>query len=189
MVTETIENGKINGQIRRRIVDKYGEEYLNKPISEMTLQELAEVFPEMYNKSAKDYSFANSGNIYDTLELEYGVLYHDGREVNGITDSFSGKVLLSPAFLRGKNVISVAATWYHETIHSIHAVSGLFMNTVKLFMTNGNDYNTSVRKAIDVSETIAHLQTQNFGLDIPFRTPNNLIRKYSISYIEFLNLK
>lgn len=63
------------------------------------------------------------------------------------------------------------------------------MNTVKLFMTNGNDYNTSVRKAIDVSETIAHLQTQNFGLDIPFRTPNNLIRKYSISYIEFLNLK
>ena len=161
---------KLRNQIKERIIEKCGEDYLNQPVTVGTLQDLAEIFPEMFGESAKNYDFANQSNIWGGLEIEDGNLYSDGREVSGVANMFSGNVLFSPNFLGTKDILKFTGTWYHETIHSIHAVNGFFTNTFKQFMKNGYGYNDAVRSATYVSETIAHLQTRNYGIGLSFGT-------------------
>ena len=184
-----IEIGKIKGQIRDRIIEECGEDYLNQPITEQTLLDFASIFSEMFGGSAKDYQFANESNVWANLSIEDGKLYDGVSKVKGVTNMFKGNVLFSPDFIGSKGVLAFAGTWYHETIHSIHAVSGFFTKTLNQFMNNGYDYNSAVRSAINVSETIAHFQTRTFGIGITFDTPDYKLRNYGQSYIEFLNLK
>lgn len=179
-------------QIINRITAKYGDKYMDIAITEKTLKELAEVFPEMYNESGKSYAFANETNIkdgFDAVDIEYGNLYHSGRAVNGVTNMTTGKILFSPHFLGTKSMLTFAGTWYHETIHSIHAVSGFYKATWTKFMKNGYDYETSIGMAGDISETIAHFQTRAYGIGLNFSTPNSTLRRYGTGYLEFLNLK
>ena len=184
-----IQEGQNRKQILARIAEKYGEAYLNQPITENTLQELATVFSEMYNASGKNYAFANKSNLDDNMELEYGELIHNGRVVNGITDMVTGKILFAPKFLGTKSLSTFAGTWYHETIHSIHAVSGFFKETWTKFMKNGYEYEAAMSMASDVSETIAHFQTRTYGIGLTFDSPARTIRTYGQSYLKFLNLK
>ncbi|MGA9211713.1 RHS repeat-associated core domain-containing protein [Kaistella sp.] len=189
MGAAAIEEGKANRQIKTALTTDCGDDYLNQPITEATLQDLASVFADLYGVSSKEYAFANKDNIYDKLEIDNGQLYDDGQSVNGVTHMFNGKVLFSPHFLGTKDILKFAGTWYHETIHSIHAVNGFFINTLKQFMKNGYGYDDAVRSATNVSETIAHLQTRNYGIGLSFGTSYSTIRKYGASYIEFLSFK
>ncbi|WP_312083541.1 hypothetical protein, partial [Epilithonimonas hominis] len=184
-----IEEGKTNRQIKTAIVNDCGEDYLNQPVTENTLKDMAIVFKEIYDSGAKDYAFATEENLFGKLELNGGQLSSDGQNANGVTNMFTGKVLFSPNLLGTKTMLNFAATWYHESIHSFHAVSGFFINTMKSFKNSGLSYDDAVQSAINVSETIAHLQTQNYGLGIVFPTPVSTIRSYGTSYVNFLNLK
>ncbi|MFC4686123.1 hypothetical protein ACFO4P_04145 [Epilithonimonas pallida] len=143
----------------------------------------------MYNAGSKDYAFANSSNISGDTEINDGKLFSGGWSASGITDMDTGKVLFDPSYLGTKQMIKFAGTWYHETIHSIHVISGFYKQTVLKFAKNGYDYDTARFKARYVSETIAHLQTRNYGLGLTFGTLNSTIRNYGASYIEFLSLK
>lgn len=57
-----IEEGKENRQIKERLTESCGEDYINQPITEKTLEDLA--------SGAKDYAFATKANLHDNLEID-----------------------------------------------------------------------------------------------------------------------
>lgn len=128
---------------------------------------MAEIFPELYSLTSKDFSIANSENIKnfqkDGYSLDVGgeIVNKQGRIMGGVTDIFgSGKVIISLAKAR-EGILSFASTWYHEGIHSMHAMSGFAMKVYADFTNLG--FKNVDRMAIDVSEVIAHLTVTNMG--------------------------
>lgn len=160
LATEGIQEGKLRNQIKERLIEKCGKSYLDQPVTEGTLIDLAEIFPELYSLTAQDFNIADASNIKPFEGEGYrlfknGQIWKNGTElINGITDLFgSGKVLISPARMKA-GILKFASTWYHEGIHSKHAVSGFIMNVYSSFVNAG--YENAGRLATDVSEYLAH---------------------------------
>lgn len=188
-VTNAIENSQFKRQIKDRIAENCGEDYLDQPVTENILQDLAAVFPEIFEASAKDYAIANKDNLFSKMVLTGDALFHGGNLVNGVTNMDNSKVLISPHLLR-KDVLSFAVTWYHESIHSIHVVSGFYMKTYQSFINNGYSINDALRAAADVSEILAHFRTRVYSIGFPFeKSQDSIIRGYSSGYLNYLNLK
>lgn len=104
------------------------------PVKEGFLNDLSKIFPEIYELTAKNFVIANEQNLSQFNESTGGDYVLQGNKlvtkggagdsVNGTTSMGDGSVLISPHRMR--TALGFAATWYHEGIHSIQAVTGMF---------------------------------------------------------------
>lgn len=146
--------------LKKRIVEKKGQEYLNKPVTDDILVDMSEIFSEEYAQSSKNYEIANEDNIkaFDGYTIKpSGRIKSEEGYVNGVTDVFSGRVIIS-SYMKTQGVLEFAKTWYHETIHSIHAVNG-FTKALYFYYVNTGFGDKAMKMAQNVTEFFAHLQS------------------------------
>lgn len=122
-------------EIKSRINKYYNDNTAaDSRVKESFLNDLTKIFPEIYEPSAKNFAIANEQNLNQFNQindsdyvLQGNKLVSDGGvgdPVNGVTSMDNGNVLISPHRMR--TALGFAATWYHEGIHSIHVITGMF---------------------------------------------------------------
>ncbi|MEN4759346.1 hypothetical protein ABEG63_03320 [Chryseobacterium sp. C39-AII1] len=159
----------ITNKIRTRINKYYNNTSVaDASVKEIFLNDLSQIFPEIYNVSAKNFAIANEQNLTDfnnntgtDYVLKDNKLLSNGGTgdpVNGGTSMGDGIVLISPHRMR--TALGFAATWYHEGIHSIHTVTGMYQAWKAKY---------GVAEATRITEFYAHSMTDGIsGVNMKF---------------------
>ncbi|MBE4950111.1 hypothetical protein [Chryseobacterium culicis] len=175
-----------DNKIRNRINKYYNDKSVaDASVKESFLNDLAEIFPEIYELSAKNFAIANEGNLKQFNEstgedyvLKDNKIVSDGgngENVNGITSMKDGRVLISP--YRMRTALGFAATWYHEGIHSFHLVTGMFKAWKIRY---------GAKEALAITEFYAHSMVDRMS-GISVKSSLAFSRYYPSAYIQSLS--